>query len=97
MSKVTFTPNDPNLAFYSSVQNMTAQQRIDAGYRKWNDGDPILWLVPAAMYDSIPDGSLVVDIFYLPERFKHGVTDKDTRYGLLAFGVLCEREDEAAK
>ena len=91
-SRVIHTPDNAAMKYYCSVQAMTKQQRLDAGYRRWNEGTPTLWLSPAAVYDSIPDGSFVIDIFYQPEVFEKGKTDNDTRCGMLSFGVLCDDE-----
>ena len=86
--------DDPALQFYVSIQALSDAARRSRGWARWDDskGGATLWLAPASIYDSIPDGSLVVDIFYRPEVFKRGVSDNDTRGGALSFGVLCDRD-----
>ena len=65
------------------------------GLRPWNDthdpdddiGAP-LWLLPGEWYAHLPEGYVFVDIFGNEEVFQRGVTDNDTRFGCLAFGVI---------
>lgn len=51
-----------------------------------------LWVFPVWMYEMIPDGYKVTDIFGKEEEFKHGETDDDQRMGCLSFGFALPRE-----
>lgn len=50
--------------------------------------DKVLMLFPRDWYDFIPNEFEIVDIFYKTEKFKKGLTDKDSRAGYLAYGIL---------
>lgn len=49
-------------------------------------------LYPQEWYDCIPEGLEVVMISDRIEKFRHGVTDDDTRYGMLAYGFLVAKD-----
>ena len=51
-----------------------------------------LWLFPWQWYDHIPDGYEVVTVCGQRERFEHGRTDDDRRFGCLAFGFVRNAE-----
>jgi hypothetical protein len=50
--------------------------------------DGIIMLFPGEWYASIPDGFEVITISGTREKFQPGVTDNDTRYGCLPYGIL---------
>ena len=58
------------------------------GLKVWGslDDNTDLWAFPVWMYEMIPDGYKVTDIFGNEEEFKHGKTDNDQRCGCLSFG-----------
>ena len=59
------------------------------GCQKWDKPDEnkeVLWLFPHEWYDHIPDGLDIVYISGRREKFKHGGTDNDMRFGALAYG-----------
>lgn len=61
------------------------------GYEKEDTGRDTgrqLWLFPLSYYEHIPAGFPIVSIDWTHEAFMPGVTDNDTRFGYLAFGVL---------
>lgn len=58
----------------------------ELGMRRWDESG--LWLFPGEWYNNIPCDFIVTDIFGLSEKFIPGKTDNDTRFGLLAFGII---------
>ena len=67
----------------------TEQELVNLGFSVWSD-DALgkLYLIPAWMYNFLLDGVEFTDINLVNEVFKKGETDRDTRYGCLAFGVV---------
>ena len=79
---------------FEALRSLTDDQRSALGMHKWDvetfHGRPLgirVWLFPERWYNSIPTGFIVTDIFRKDEPFKPGVTDDDTRGGMLAFGI----------
>jgi hypothetical protein len=74
--------------FHELIKGSTKQLK-DMGFCPWDE--PIngkqLWLIPGEWYGSIPDGFSLISIGGKREKFKRGVTDNDTRSGLLAYGI----------
>ncbi len=73
--------------------NATADELLAAGFGRWNgpadrEDGKTLWLIPASMYDEIPDGIELVTINDKTILFEHGKTDNDRRFGCLAYGIL---------
>lgn len=66
----------------------------DFGLKVWGslDDNTDLWAFPVWMYEMVPDGYKVTDIFGDEEEFKHGKTDDDQRCGCLSFGFALPRE-----
>lgn len=66
----------------------------DFGLKVWGnlDDKTDLWVFPVWMYEMVPDGYKVTDIFGDEEEFKHGKTDDDQRMGCLSFGFALPRE-----
>lgn len=56
----------------------------ELGLQLWDEKGP--WLFPAEWYDFIPEGLEVLDINMQTEKFSHGQTDDDRRYGALPYG-----------
>lgn len=56
------------------------------------DDNTDLWVFPVWMYEMIPDGYKVTDIFGNEEEFKHGEIDDDQRMGCLSFGFALPKE-----
>lgn len=46
-----------------------------------------LWLIPLAMYDSIPNGITLETVSGRTIKFKRGQTSKDQRHGFLPYGI----------
>lgn len=72
------------------VKTLKKDMLRELGLRPWDDmGVGVeLWLFPAEWYDFIPNDYEVVDINGGVEKFKHGKTDNDRRFGLLSYGFL---------
>jgi hypothetical protein len=60
------------------------------------DWDGRLRLFRAEWYDEIPRGMRVLDIFGNVRIFEPGKSDKDSRFGFLAYGVLGAEFDQGA-
>lgn len=84
---------------WDALTHMSAAALRELGLRPWSkqestdsDSDIVtdrtLWLFPAAWYAHIPDGFWIVNIFWRTDVFRPGVTDADTRFGCLAYGIL---------
>lgn len=75
---------------FSNLHSLSADELLEHGFRKYaekQDGQ-ILYLIPEEYYDYIPEGLMLIDIFGEEIEFLPGETDRDTRFGLLAYGVL---------
>lgn len=77
---------------YAALPTYSEQTLTKMGCRKWNDSDPVLWLFPKEWYNYIPNGLEIVSINGKREKFQHGVTDDDIRFGLLAYGFEAAKE-----
>lgn len=80
---------------YDQTIGLTKTQLYSLGLQPWGneevDGvetDKELWLFPMSFYDHIPAGFPIVYIDFERAAFMPNVTDNDTRFGFLAFGVL---------
>lgn len=84
---------------YKALHKLDSDSLKKIGCQKWgnitddptSDVDPNapqLWLFPYEWYDSIPDGTKIIDIFGTEEAFEKGKTDDDMRFGALAFGFI---------
>lgn len=49
-------------------------------------------LYPQEWYDNIPNGLEVITISDRVLKFERGVTDDDTRYGMLSYGFLVPKD-----
>lgn len=57
--------------------------------KQWDKGH---WLYPGEWYDSIPKDYIVVDISGQGKPFLPGRTDRDIRFGCLAYGFKREQD-----
>lgn len=71
---------------FSTIRSMTCKDLESMGCGLWNQTG--LMLFPFAWYEHIPDGFEIVFINGKKDVFEKGKTDDDTRFGLLAFGVI---------
>lgn len=55
--------------------------------------DMDVWLIPAELFDAIPDGYPLVDINGAEVAFDRKKCDNDQRFGLLAYGILRPAEN----
>lgn len=76
-------------SFTIDPTTFTEQELVNLGFSVWSD-DALdkLYLIPAWMYNFLLDGVEFTDINLVNEVFKKGETDRDIRYGCLAFGVV---------
>lgn len=71
---------------------------LKMGYRIWNEtATRRLWLIPGTLYNYIPDGYELVDIFEKPLKFEKGKTDNDIRFGVLAYGFMQETPSQSTE
>jgi hypothetical protein len=54
--------------------------------KKWDDRAGGLWLLTEAELDSLADGTVLLSINN-QERVKDSTLDRDTRFGVLAYGL----------
>ena len=84
---ITYLPYTPEE--YKALKNLEPTSLIKIGCQKWNEKEgKIHWLYPHEWYDHIPNDTEVVSISGEVEKFKHGETDNDKRYGALAYGFI---------
>lgn len=88
-------PPYPGDATFARLAGLSDAERRALGLRPWNkpgDGDAfgggVLWLLPGEWYDYMPRRARLVSISGRAEAFDRGVTDNDTRFGCLAYGVV---------
>lgn len=86
---VTYRPDTPEE--FEALKKMTPDNLKKVGCQIWDEENgKRTWLYPAEWYDSIPNGTEIVDIFGNVELFERGETDDDKRYGALSFGFVQE-------
>ena len=56
------------------------------GFRRWNESENPLWLIPQSLYSRIPNGTELETIGGETISFEAGQTDDDHRFGMLAYG-----------
>lgn len=71
-----------NINFWKSL---TIDDTYQLNLRKW-DNNSNIYLFPYYLYDAIPIGLEVYDIFGKKSKWK-GKEDKDIRFGMLAYGI----------
>lgn len=84
-----------NVDVYDESLNLTKEEILEMGMRVWGpeelDGEKTgrtLWLFPVSYYEYIPAGFPIVCIDWSRKVFNPHITDNDTRFGMMAFGVL---------
>lgn len=71
---------------------MTRAELLALGCACWDEREGlVLLLFPGEWFDAIPDGFAVNDIFHGVRVAGRDRLDRDTRWGLLAFGVWVPR------
>ena len=68
---------------------MSKAALLELGFRQYNEASNLM-LVPDKLYEEIPNGTTLTSIF--GEKVVKGTDyiDLDTRFGLLAFGIIPE-------
>ena len=84
----------PTASVFSCLSDLSAEKLEEYGLRCWSDTDKRgeLWLFPEEWYGSIPAGFPVTSISYATRPFYKGM-DNDTRFGMLAFGIIKNRSE----
>ena len=82
----------PAVMDFEELRKLDREARLKAGMRKW---DETLWLFPGEWYPYIPAGTEIVDIAGAVEKFVPGETDKDIRFGMLAYGFVYPLQENA--
>lgn len=83
---------------YDESVNLTREEMWSLGLQPWTRDSNVgvsdedmkkeLWLFPFSFYEHIPAGFPIVFIDFEKGEFMPNVTDDDTRFGYLAFGVM---------
>ena len=89
-------PADPPTA-WESLKTLSDQTLHDLGLKPWGPIDEkkpnrILWLFPKEWFAHIPTGFEVTSIFGDSAPFSSEKHDDDTRFGMLAFGIVKEED-----
>lgn len=85
-----------SISTYDEDIGLTKDELYSLGLQPWGnepnaageETEKQLWLFPYSFYDHIPAGFPVVFIDFKRGEFMPGVTDNDTRFNYLAFGIL---------
>lgn len=84
--------------FRELLKNGGRTRLLNQGFRIWErykskkhtphlkKGEALL-LIPGKYYDLIPERFPLITLFGSKIKFRHGQTDNDTRFGLLAYGI----------
>lgn len=93
--KAAFEKLVESIDTYDQSIGLTRDQLFQLGLQCWGkeeiggvETDKELWLFPLSFYDYIPAGFPIVYIDWEKDIFVPNVTDNDTRFGYLAFGIL---------
>ena len=70
-----------------SVFEMDFDIGIGDAITKQQSEDEEIYLIPGEWYNSIPEGFQITTISGRIETFQKGITDNDTRFGCLAYGI----------
>lgn len=75
------------------LENLHLYEEADLrkmGLLPWdtNEDGKTLWLFPGEWFEHIPLNFMVTDIFWKTAPFIHSAASDDTRYGVLAYGIL---------
>ena len=66
-----------------------------AGCQPWDEADEngeVLMLIPVDLYEQLQDGQTFEDIYGDEVVFESGETSKDSRLGVLAYGVRVKKD-----
>lgn len=82
---VSYLPKTPEE--YEAIKLMEPDNLKKVGCQIWEEENGVThWLYPSEWYDSIPNGTEIISICGNAEKFEHGKTDNDIRFGALAYG-----------
>ena len=72
-----------------ALPTMTEAELLALGMAVWDKtAKGTLYLFPGSWFKKIPEGFAIVDINGKKSKFAQATEDKDTRCGMLAFGIL---------
>lgn len=75
--------------FGEFLKTATVAQLKDNGFGCWDKLDNrALYLIPKEYYNLIPEGQTIYNLWFKEEKFTIKKHDKDSRFGLLAYGVI---------
>lgn len=86
-----FAKLSESIANYDEELGLTKTELFELGLQPWGkepETGKELWLFPLSFYEHIPAGFPLVFIDWRRGEFMPHQTDKDTRFGYLAYGVL---------
>lgn len=75
---------------FGAIGGMSESSLKQLGCQPWDEPDErgtVLMLLPQEWYDAIPEGFAVETIRGQVKKFQRGVTSKERRFGVLAYGV----------
>jgi hypothetical protein len=77
--------------FKTAVTTLKIAELKKLGFKEW-DGKKTpsgkLLLIPGSLYNSIPENFTVYTIDGTTEKFRKDISDNDTRFGCLAYGIM---------
>ena len=96
---IPFVPHDKNeLQGVIETAPKDVLKKMGVGiWSTWKEDDEetdymskgdIHYLFPVEWYDHIPEGFEIISLFGEKEKFEHGKTDDDIRYGCLPYGFI---------
>ena len=92
--EVEKTMREKNIIPTDILKTLSEDKLKEIGLGKWGDlenhGGKMLWLLPKKYYDHIIQGTELIDINGNAEVFKIGITEEDTRFGFLPYGIIRE-------
>lgn len=83
---VSYLPNMPEE--YEALKLMLPSSLKKIGCQMWevDQKGNVHWLYPAQWFDCIPDGTEVVSIMGVTEKFERETMSNDKRFGALSYG-----------
>jgi hypothetical protein len=73
--------------FKKILQTANLDELLGLGFCLWDEKSK-LYLIPHKFYNLIPKNFKIITIGGNTELFKHGKTDDDQRFGMLAYGIV---------
>ena len=77
--------------FIQITRDGTYADLVKAGFSFWDEYETVM-LIPGKYYNIIPECFPIVTINGEEEKFKKGITDDDTRFGCLLYGIRTPKQ-----